>query len=120
MAQIYNSLTVRMALVGGRPTLVLLEGRYSSSSPSFSSPSEILARLGFRALGPEPKSTSERDCWRVCRPGRFTALGTSVSSNVTVDLELVLDNCVGAGSCGVVGISADVVASRFDDASVKG
>ena len=93
-----NFRTARMILVEDRLSLALLGGIYSSSSP-LPSLSGLLARFGFRPLGPGSKPAFA--CSRVRRVRRPSTVGASVSvAKVTVDLELVLDNGIGAEGSG--------------------
>lgn len=107
-----NFLTVRTALLEDKLTLALLAGRYSPSlSPSVSSSSGLLARLDFRVLGPGSGLANWIDCSRVSRPGRSPKPEASPSvSNVTVDLELALDNGIDVENRGVGGISVVTLA----------
>ena len=58
IARMENFLTVLMGLVEDSPTLTLLAGKYSSSSPSLSG---LLAHLRFRVLGPGSESPTGID-----------------------------------------------------------
>ena len=60
------------------------------------------------------------DCSRTRQPCRSTAKDSSISiPNVTVDLELVLDNGVDVGSRGARRVSADVAAPWLEDGSIS-
>src|SRR5882757_4723737 len=81
--------TARMVLVEDRLGLVLLRGRYSpSSSLSLASLSRFLSRLSPCLLGPGFEQEPSFPC-----VGWPTTIGASIyAADMTVDLELVLDN----------------------------